>query len=58
MTGKDAIDEASIIAYQNDTFYRMQPNKDENLYISYIQKKLYKKSSYELLKKKIYESKY
>jgi len=38
ITGKEAIDEASIIAYQNDTFCRMQPTKDENLYISYIQK--------------------
>ena len=56
--GNTSTDEARIIAYQNETVCKTQPIKDENLYISYIQKKLYKKSSYELLKKKIYESKY
>ncbi|WP_036876377.1 hypothetical protein [Xylanibacter oryzae] len=53
-----ATDGASIIAYQNETLSKTRPIKDGDLYINYIQKKLYDKSSYELLKKKIYESKY
>lgn len=53
-----ATDGASIIAYQNETLSKTRPIKDGDLYINYIQKKLYGKSSYELLKKKIYESKY
>ena len=53
-----ATDGASIIAYQNETLSKTRPIKDGDLYINYIQNKLYGKSSYELLKKKIYESKY
>lgn len=51
-------DGANIIAYQNETLSKTRLIKNEDLYLNYIQKKLYGKNSYELLKKKIYESKY
>ena len=51
-------DGANIIAYQNETLSMTRLIKNEDLYLNYIQKKLYGKNSYELLKKKIYESKY
>lgn len=54
----NATDEEKIIAYQDEILSKMRPFKDNNLDINYIQKKLYGKSNYELLKKKIYESKY
>lgn len=47
-----------IIAYQNQTLNKLQPPTDRNACINILQKRLCPKSTYELLKQKIYENKY